>query len=176
MPTISTLLPLPSPYGSDRNGLVCGYLFTAGSAGQPVTLDAALAWLATPPVPGQAGFVWLHFKLADAAAESWMRSHLALAPEFFEALHKSSRSTRIEDASDHLIAVVNDVADEFSLEPSEIASLWGRFRPTRGPPPMQVACRTTERLDQECSGVSPIAFSSTPSAGGAAHLGQEEPS
>ena len=45
-------------------------------------------------------------------------------PEFFEALREGSRSTRIEDASDHLIAVVNDVAYEFSFEPSEIASLW----------------------------------------------------
>ena len=117
-------MPLPSPYGSDRNGLICGYLFAANSAGQPITLDQALAWLAAPLAPAQGGFVWLHFNLADAAAESWMRSHLALAPAFFEALHEGSHATRIEDVSDHLIAVVNDVAYEFSFEPSEIASLW----------------------------------------------------
>ena len=53
-----------------------------------------------------------------------MRAHLSLAPEYFEALHEGSRSTRIEDASDQLIAVINDVAYEFSFDPSEIASLW----------------------------------------------------
>lgn len=116
--------PLPTPYGSDRNGLICGFLFAADAPGRPLSLDEALGWLATPAPPGQRDFVWLHFNLADAAAESWMRSHLTLAPEFFEALREGSRSTRIEDAADTLIAVVNDVAYEFSFEPSEIASLW----------------------------------------------------
>jgi zinc transporter len=117
-------LHIDSSYGSDRNGLVCGYLFAAGAAGRAISLDDALVWLAQPPaqVPGE--FVWLHFNLADAAAERWMRSRLDLAPEFYEALKEGSRSTRIEDAADHLIAVVNDVAFEFSFEPSEIASLW----------------------------------------------------
>ncbi len=117
-------LNLAPSYGSDRNGLICGYLFTADAAGRPITLDEALAWLAQPPAQGSQAFIWLHFNLADAAAERWMRSQLTLAPEFYEALKEGSRSTRIEDASDHLIAVVNDVAFEFSFEPSEIASLW----------------------------------------------------
>jgi len=117
-------LNLSATYGSDRNGLICGYLFAGDTAGRPLSLDEALGWLAAPPPPGQDGFVWLHFNLADAAAESWLRTHLALPPEFFEALREGSRSTRIEDAADQLIAVVNDVAYEFSFEPSEIASLW----------------------------------------------------
>jgi zinc transporter len=114
-------------YGSDPHGLICGFLFTPDAPGRPMSLDEARAWVTgaptgAPDVPG--AFVWLHFNLSDASAESWMRTHLSLAPEFFEALKDGSRSTRIEDAGDHLVAVVNDVAYEFSFEPSEIATLW----------------------------------------------------
>ena len=116
--------PLPSSYGSDRNGLVCGFVFSGGAASRPISLDEALDWLAQAHPTSQSDFLWLHFNLADASTEAWMRANLALAPEYFEALHEGSRSTRIEDASDQLIAVVNDVAYEFSFDPSEIASLW----------------------------------------------------
>lgn len=115
-------------YGSDPNGLICGYLFSPDAPGRPISLEEVRAWVAgaqTDASPGDAGtFVWLHFNLSDVSAEPWMRTHLALAPEFFEALRDGSRSTRIEDASDHLVAVVNDVAYEFSFDPSEIATLW----------------------------------------------------
>jgi zinc transporter len=117
-------LKMPATYGSDPNGLICGFLFAQGQPGRPISLDEALACLAEPPGAQHRSFVWLHFNLADASAESWMRTHLVLAPEFFEALREGSRTTRIEDAADHLVAVVNDVAFEFSFEPSEIASLW----------------------------------------------------
>jgi zinc transporter len=115
---------LNARYGSDLNGLICGFVFSADAASRPIGLDEALAWLALAPAASPREFLWLHFNLADASAETWMRAHLSLAPEYFEALHEGSRSTRIEDASDQLIAVVNDVAYEFSFEPSEIASLW----------------------------------------------------
>ena len=111
----------PPRYGSGQNGLISGYLFGADAAGVVVDLDAALAWLRAPAPDG---FVWLHFNLADAAAERWIREHLAVVPEFFEALHEGSRSTRIEDANDTLVAVVNDVAFEFGFDPSEIETLW----------------------------------------------------
>ena len=111
-------------YGSDAHGLICGYLFQSEAPARPVTLEEAHAWLAATPAEGDREFVWLHFNLAHAGAEAWMRTHLQLVPEFFDALKDGSRSTRIEDASDELIAVVNDVAYEFSFEPSEIASLW----------------------------------------------------
>ncbi len=115
---------MTTSYGSDRNGLVYGYRFSADAAGVPITLDEVRNWLARAPTERADAFVWLHFNLADASAESWMRTHLSLAPEFFEVLHAGSRATRIEDAANQLIAVVNDVAYEFSFEPSEIASLW----------------------------------------------------
>lgn len=115
---------LPDAYGSDVNGLICGFLFMPDQAGQPLSLDQALGWLAEPPPAGARGFVWLHFNLADAGAEPWMRTHLQLAPQFYEALREASRSTRIADAADDLVAVVNDVAYDFSFDASEIATLW----------------------------------------------------
>jgi zinc transporter len=94
----------------------------------PIDQDQALQWLQAPA--GDAvGFLWLHFNLVDAAAEAWIRTHLPVVPEFFEALHEGSRSTRIEDAGDTLVAVVNDVAFEFAFDPSEIASLWVHVGP-----------------------------------------------
>jgi zinc transporter len=117
------------PYGAHPHGLLCGYRFSAGQPGQPVGLSEAVAWLAQPPADDPAAFIWLHFDLADASAQGWMKANLAPAPEFFEALQQGSRSTRIEDAQDTLIAVVNDVAYEFAFDPSEIATLWMSVTP-----------------------------------------------
>jgi zinc transporter len=136
-------------YGSDKNGLICGYLFSGGVAGEPIGLTEALDWLQREPEPGQAGFVWLHFNLSDAAAETWIAKHLgAVVPEFFEALHEGSRSTRIEDAHDTLVAVVNDVAYEFSFDPSEIATLWLNVAPRLAISARSHPLRSIDRLRQ----------------------------
>lgn len=111
-------------YGSERNGLLCGYLFEANEAGRAVSLEEAKHWLSEHDPWSREGFVWLHFNLADANAEPWMSANLDVVPEFFEALREGSRSTRIEDANDTLVAVVNDVAYEFAFDASEMATLW----------------------------------------------------
>ncbi|HSI51047.1 MAG TPA: transporter [Ideonella sp.] len=111
-------------YGPDEKGLICGYVFAPGQPGQPIGPDQALAWLAGSDQASRGEFVWLHFSLADAAAEPWLRENLDLRDEFFEALHQGSRSTRLEDVQDQLLAVINDVAYEFSFDPSQIATLW----------------------------------------------------
>jgi zinc transporter len=144
-------------YGSDKNGLICGYLFAGPDPGAPLDLGHALQWLAG----GQPGFVWLHFNLADAAAEGWIRENLAVVPEFFEALHEGSRSTRIEDASDTLVAVINDVAFEFAFDPSEIETLWlhvgprialsARLRPLRSIDRLRQAVKDGCRFDSSVS-------------------------
>ena len=112
-------------YGSDPNGLICGFVFAPGEPGRALDAAAALVWLTQHPAPADDGaFLWLHFNLADAAAEAWIRGHLGVVPAFFDALREGSRSTRIEDASDTLVAVVNDVAYEFAFDPSDIETLW----------------------------------------------------
>ena len=107
---------------TDNDTLICGFVLSPGLPGRPVGLSEALQWLASDSAPGD--FIWLHFNLAAASTEAWMQKHLALPEEFFETLRLGSRTTRIEDVSDTLIAVVNDVAFEFAFEPSDIASLW----------------------------------------------------
>jgi zinc transporter len=115
---------MTAPYGSDQHGLICGYVFSPDQGGRPIGLTEAVAWLRDPAARCRQEFVWLHFNLADASAERWIHANLSPAPEFFDALREGSRSTRIEHAQDNLIAVVNDVAYEFSFEPSDIATLW----------------------------------------------------
>jgi zinc transporter len=112
------------PYGADQHGLICGYLFLPNAGGQPIALSQAVEWLRNLPADGGEEFIWLHFNLTAASAQTWMQTHLSAAPEFFAALRQDSRSTRIEDADDNLVAVVNDVAYEFSFDPSQIATLW----------------------------------------------------
>ena len=111
-------------YGSDTSGLVWGFLF--GRDGQPLALDstAALAWLADGAARPAQEFVWLHFNLSHAASEKWLMTHTQLADEFYETLHQGSRSTRIEQAENTLIAVVNDVVHNFSFEASDISTMW----------------------------------------------------
>lgn len=145
-------------YGSDRNGLICGYVFEPDAPGVAIGLAQAQRWLGS----GRAGFVWLHFNLGDATAEAWIRDHLAVVPEFFEALREGSRSTRIEDAHGTLVAVVNDVAFEFAFDPSEIETLWvnagpriavsARLHPLRSIDLLRQAVRDGCRFD------SPVAF------------------
>lgn len=135
-----------STYGSDKNGLICGFVFEAGAPGRAVDLPGALDWLHASPAGN--GFVWLHFNLADAAAEQAIRQQLAVVPEFFEALHAGSRSTRIEDADDTLVAVVNDVAFEFAFDPSEIDTLWANVGPHLAVTARLRPLRSIDRLRQ----------------------------
>jgi len=133
-------------YGADKNGLICGYLFAAGQPGVPVGLDEAVRWLRQPAPEGRGDFVWLHFDLTNAATERLIETQLDVVPEFFQALREGSRSTRIEDASDTLVAVVNDVAFEFSFDPSEIATLWANVGPRMAVTARKHPLRSIDRL------------------------------
>jgi zinc transporter len=137
-------------YGSDQSGLVWGFRFGPGGVARPVDTAAAAGWLAeqakartiplhlAPPQPEKGGdgklrrlpgagteeFIWLHFNLSNGASEKWLRQHVHLADEFYEALHLGSRSTRIELAENTLIGVVNDVLHNFSFDAHDIATMW----------------------------------------------------
>jgi len=111
-------------YGSDQSGLICGYVFEDGQAGSAIHAEAVPDWLRTRRNSLDASFLWLHFNLANVAAEKWLHEHGRLPEAFYETLHEGSRSTRIEHANDGLIAVVNDVLHDFAFEASDIATLW----------------------------------------------------
>jgi zinc transporter len=74
--------------------------------------------------------LWLHFNLSQASTERWLREHTPLPPEYFEALQQGSRSTRVEQVDDALLAVVNDVLHGFAFDPSETSTLWMYITPT----------------------------------------------
>lgn len=118
------MLPNDASYGSDRSGLISGFLFRPGAAGEALDTTRAAHWLSGAEPAHDGAFAWLHFNLANAATERWLREHLGEVDAFFDALHEGSRSTRIEYAHDALIAVVNDVLYEFDFEPSQLATLW----------------------------------------------------
>jgi len=118
--------PMNQPaYGADQHGLICGYRFGHDGPAQALDSQAAASWIAQPPAQG---FLWLHFNLSHAGAEPWLRAHAELDDEFFEALHRGSRSTRIERDGQALLGVVNDVTFDFSFEPSDVATLWVNVR------------------------------------------------
>jgi len=108
-------------YGSDKDGLVCAYLFAPGEAGRPVDADEAAAWLGAPAVPGS--FLWLHFNVSNAAAERFMQQHLALPDAFHESLRGDAGSTRVEQAGDWLVAVLNDVLFDFAFDASHVSTV-----------------------------------------------------
>jgi zinc transporter len=146
-------------YGADKTGLLCGYRFENGTPGIPVNLLEAAAWLEDEVPKGKSDFVWLHFNLSDAAAEASIRKHLNAVPEFFEALHEGSRSTRIEDAHDTLIAVVNDVAYEFAFDPAEISSLWLNVGPHMALSARSHPLRSIDRMRDGIRNGKPLASS-----------------
>ncbi len=111
----------PTPYGADRAGLICGFLFDPAAGAQPIDGDEAARFLAAPT---GSQFVWLHFNLAHTATLPWLKQNAALADEFYEMLSSGLSSTRVERTEDALIAVVNDLHFDFSFEPSDIATLW----------------------------------------------------
>lgn len=125
-----TAKPLPSAlisgYGADEHGLICGYRFGAEGSAQPIGSDEAVGQLRS--ITANAGFLWLHFNLSHARAESWLRRHGGLSEAFFEALSEGSRSSRIERDGDALFAVVNDVTFDFSFDAGDVATLWVHVR------------------------------------------------
>jgi len=150
------VLPSDASYGSDRSGLISGFLFHPGGRGEPLDTAAAARWLSGEDTSGGA-FAWLHFNLANAATERWLGEHLDNAEAFMDALHEGSRSTRIEHTQDTLIAVVNDVLYDFDFEPSQIATQWisvdartlvsARLQPLRAIDRLRAAVKGGETFD-----------------------------
>jgi zinc transporter len=118
-----------SPFAQDRSGLVWAYRFNQAHQGEVVSIAELEAVTQEAQSESFEGFLWLHFNLSQASTEKWLHAHTALPPEFYEALHQGSRSTRIELADDALIAVVNDVLHGFAFDPADISTLWLHVSP-----------------------------------------------
>lgn len=135
----------------DPTGLVWAYHLRSGATATPLTaasIGDALAAQAT----GGAGLLWLHFNLSQASTERWLREHTPLPPEFYEALQQGSRSTRVEQVDDALIAVINDVLHSFSFDASEISTLWAYVTPTLLISARRKPLKSVDRLRQAIQG------------------------
>ena len=113
-------------YGSDETGLVWGYRFTADHSPKPIDCREAVEFLSdstssNAEVP--IGFVWLHFSLSNAASVRWMRGHLELPEAFYESLHETIGSTRLEMEDDALVAVIHDVLFNTSFDSQAISTV-----------------------------------------------------
>ena len=109
---------------ADLFGLVCGFRFSEGLPACEVDSTTLLQALGQGELNRAREFLWLHLNLAHAGCEKWMRAHLALPAEFYEALHQGSRSTRIEHVDDALLAVVTDVVFSYGMASSDVSTLW----------------------------------------------------
>ena len=127
MSAASTQVPVDCPepsFGSDKDGLVWGYRFEPGSPATAIDGDGAARMLAEPVrSDGRGAFLWLHFSLANAAAERWLRQHLELPESFQAGLAEAASTTRVEQEGDALVAVIHDVLFEFQFDPSEVSTV-----------------------------------------------------
>ena len=114
-------------YGSDKDGLVCGYLFAPDTAGRPIEAEAAAAWLEAKT---DGSFLWLHFNTSNAAAERWIaydtKDPVGLAELFVggEGLRRGAEpvlATLLHEAA-HGVAHVRGIKD---------TSRQGRYHNTR---------------------------------------------
>ncbi|NML17748.1 transporter [Azohydromonas caseinilytica] len=145
-------------YGTDANGLVCGYRFMPGQPGVPLGSEEALPWLQRPAGEAGEGFVWLHFNLSHAKALPWLRAHAGLPESWFEALHAlGSRSTRIERDGHNLLAVLNDVTFDFSFDPNDVATLWVHLGPRLVVSARRQPLRAVDRLRADVNRGEPVA-------------------
>jgi zinc transporter len=111
-------------FGSDKDGLVWGYRFSPGAPAAAVDCDGAARLLAEAPrADGSDSFLWLHFSLANAAAERWMRQHLSLPDSFQAGLTEGASTTRVEQEGDALVAVIHDVLFDFQFDPADVSTV-----------------------------------------------------
>jgi zinc transporter len=110
-------------YGSDKDGLVCGFLFAPGEPARVVDASEAAKWLEAQPADETDWFLWLHFSTANTASDRWIQHHLALPDAFLEAWREPVASTRIEQAEQSLVAVLHDVVFDSAYEESSVSSV-----------------------------------------------------
>ena len=119
---------MDTSFGSDRNGLVWGYVLRPGRAASPVDADAAANLLAAPSAD-ETWFLWLHFSLSNTATERWLRQHAGLPESFLAGLRDSGVSTRLEQEEESLVAVIHDVLLDFGFDAADVATAFLCVRP-----------------------------------------------
>lgn len=115
--------PPETVYGSDKHGLVWGYLLRPGEIAREIDSVTAASWLAGTLAGQPDTFLWLHFSLSNTAAARWMRAHLKLPDTYYESLQESAVSTRLEQEDNTLVAMLLDVQFDSTVDSSNISSV-----------------------------------------------------
>jgi zinc transporter len=140
-----------STYGSDQHGLVCAFLFSGDVPAREVASDELPRLLAPQDTGDDKTFLWLHFSLANAASERWLRRNLVMPDSFFQSLNEPASSTRLEVDEDALVAVVHDALFDFTFDPESVSTVHlcltsrlfvtARLRPVRSADQLRGAVR-----------------------------------
>jgi zinc transporter len=101
---------------------VWGYALRAGEPAAAIDAGAAVSWV-DAAVDDPDGFCWLHFSLANAASERWLRQQASLPQTFLEALAGGGGSTRIEQDGDWLVVVIHDVLFESAFDEADVSTV-----------------------------------------------------
>lgn len=135
-------------YGSDPSGLISGFSFADDGVGRAVDSEQAAACMrAIDDGEKPAAFGWFHFNAANAGTARWMEEHFELSDEYFGALSESGPSTRIEYASETLVAVLNDVIYDFPFsESSQVTTVWISIDPKTLVTARNLPSRSIDRL------------------------------
>lgn len=115
--------PSEFTYGSDKHGLVWAYSFVPGESAVEIGSERILSAIEPSPQDAPGAFIWLHFSLANAASEGWLRRHLDLPTAFYDSLSERANSTRLEQEGDMLVAVVHDALFDFTFDPASVATV-----------------------------------------------------
>ncbi|MDX2193043.1 MAG: transporter [Gemmatimonadales bacterium] len=151
-----TRLETDASYGSDRDGLVWGYRFEPDEPGRPTECGDAAQALTDPAAIARGQFAWLHFSLANAASERWLRRALELPDAFYDSLSEPLGATRVERDEDRLVAVLHDVTFDFTFDPEDVSTVClcigpsflvtARIRPLRSVDQLRAAVKRGERF------------------------------
>jgi zinc transporter len=131
-------------FGSDRAGLLCGYLFASGHAGRTIEAEEAADLLSGKRTLQRDEFLWLHFNLSNMASERWLRQRLELPEAFHDSLTRV-QSTRIEVAGHSVVTVINDVR-VFGLDASSVSTVALCLQATLLVSARRTPLRSVERL------------------------------
>ncbi|MGH8052175.1 MAG: transporter [Arenimonas sp.] len=145
---------LDTSYGSDEHGMVWGYLFAPDQPARLITSEETLEVLASPDSRNKGEFLWLHFSLSNSSSRAWMQRNLNLPEGYYESLNSNAGSTRVEQDEESLVAVINDVLFDFTLDSSAISStslcidqyclISARLRPLRSIDHLRAAVRANK--------------------------------
>ena len=103
---------------TSENGIVWAYQFEPDGSATPLAGDTIAAALAAP-----AGWIWLHFALADRRGRNWLAEQAPISATAREALLGQDEHLHLDVVGHEIIGTLPDLHRELGHEGDEIARL-----------------------------------------------------